>query len=155
MGHPSEELIANARQRLAGRDAAEFCEQIERMREAFRAEDDLDAEPLRKGLAAMESPHGLMPPSPPTVRGSVGAWFFRRQFATFSWIPRAFLLRDRLLRGLHDAILREAEARVLRERAHLLRIRELERRVRDLERSVNGGFQPAPRPIRNDEPPTS
>jgi hypothetical protein len=86
---------------------------------------------IRQRLSQFMEDRSLLPPSPSTLRGRAGRWFFQFQVRINWWIARAFEIRDDLLVDLATALI----SRDTRLHAHLSL---LETRLAALEESRNG-----------------
>jgi hypothetical protein len=129
--HSSGDLIEAARQQMESRSAdADF---VNRDYPSLLARFDSDAEfdscGLSQSIFELKRPGGLLPLSPPTTRGKIGAFFIRQQVKTLWWLIRAFRMRDRALEAAYALLRSQHDRQAALER----RVADLETRILQLE----------------------
>jgi hypothetical protein len=116
--HPSSELIQAARQRL---ELKQDMEAANRKYVPLAAQFH-HSDGLRQYLLELKQPGGLLPLSPPTLRGKIGAFLIRRQVRVLWWLVRALQLRDQALEAAYESLQQQED-----------RLVDLEKRLAALE----------------------
>ena len=110
MFRPSDELVRAAQQQAASRPEAAFQRQrYEELARDFRIATPLSRSGVRHAVEEITSDTGVLPPSPPTLRGRVGRRLIILEVRAFWWVLRAFRLRDRALQRTYAALLQQEQ----------------------------------------------
>ena len=106
----SEELIELARRRLDQRGSAQQAYiRYRLLAKQFRAESEFDSHGFRQVLLEIEGSDGILPPAPPTTRGTLGQWIIRLQARVLWWLVRVLRLEGRALRSAYATLRHESE----------------------------------------------
>lgn len=135
---PSEELIELARRRLDQRGSVqEAYIRYRLLAKQFRAESEFDSHGFRQALMEIEGSDGILPPAPPTTRGTLGQWIIRLEARVLWWLVRVLRLEGRALRSAYATLRYQSERLTQIEDTMAQQLGGVRLRLERIERQLN------------------